>query len=75
VTVKPRQMPDPRPPVPPGATVTTVFEVRVVGDLNEPLRRVIARQLIRAVTQITGREVVVIGRQEVTTPQEETGSS
>lgn len=71
---KPRQMPDPQAPIPEGSTIETVFEVRVEGDLNGALREVLTRAFIRTVVQITGRQVLVVGRQEIHTPAEETAS-
>jgi hypothetical protein len=67
---KPRQMPDPRAPVPEGAQATTVFEVRVVGELTSGQRDVLTRSFIRTVTQVTGRQLQVIGYLQVCTPTE-----
>lgn len=73
MSIKPHQI-DPRAPIPEGSTVETVFEVRVQADLGNALREVLTRSFIRAVTQITGRQVLVIGHQEVRTPPEEASS-
>jgi hypothetical protein len=56
---------DPRAPPPPGASVTTVFEVRVRGELDGALRAQLTGRLLQTASEMTGLLVVVIGSQEV----------
>lgn len=55
-------------PIPAGAHVETVFEVRVQADLKGALRAVLTTRLLRAASEITGQQVLVVGRQEVVGP-------
>ncbi len=57
-------MTDIQPPIPEGAHVETVFEVRVRADLPGALRAVLTTRFIRDVTEITGEQVLVIGHKE-----------
>ena len=63
------QMPDPRAAIPDGSTIETVFKVVVHGDLTNGQRDVLTRSFIRTVTQVTGRQVLVVAHQEIIGPE------
>lgn len=62
---------DPRAPIPEGSKVETVFEVRVQADLPNALRSVLTGAFIRTVREVAGRQVLVLGYQDITTPPSE----
>jgi hypothetical protein len=62
---------DPRQPLPDGARIETIFEARVQGDLPGAQRALLTTRILHMASQITGQQVLVIGRQEVFPAEEE----